>query len=179
MPQFKKQKHSAKSGQKGSSKDSWKSKQVLDYYKFFTEVLQLQDQQHSFPERDSWIRTVLRNNPDSSNQPSNQEEENRLLLLIRYVWLDVIGWCPGTSIIDIPQCTEVLRLLDENARQFMSHGEVAQTLQNRSRQDGILRDEKLKKFPEITKLRLRDFDKNLPRSSNRHSHVLLQNDIVP
>ena len=114
MPHSKKQKHSAKHRQKGSSKTSRERDQTFDYYKFFTDVLQLQDG-HSFPERDYWTRTFLslqnkHTSSDRASRHSSQENHVCEYLMCRYLWLDAgSNLCPGANIVDIQQCRDLLR----------------------------------------------------------------------
>ena len=106
MPKFKKHKHSAKPGQNESSEISKEHDQTFDCYTFFTDVLQLKDE-HSFPERDSWACTFLRNNRGPSNQPrdrENKEKEARSCLASRNLWLETNDWCPAVNIVNLKQC---------------------------------------------------------------------------
>ena len=160
MPKSRKKKHSDKPVRKGSSGISKKHDQTFDCYTFFTDVLQLKDE-HSFPERDSWACTFLRNNRASSSQPrdgQNKEKEARSFLASRYPWLKVSDWCPAVNIVDIKQCRDLLDEIAWNTKHLKILGGIAQNLKYTMPSRWSEHNEGVSNFPEEIRSRLQDIE---------------------
>ena len=139
MPKSKKQKQSAKERRAVVSKNSRKQEKVLDYFNFFTQVLQLQD--YSFSERDALASTFLRNVNISSSVPSAQrsgkkENEAVIFLATRFLWIETFGCCPGKTISGVQQCRELLHQVDVQIASLTILMQTAQIARHRQRYIG-------------------------------------------
>ena len=182
MPHSKKQKHSAKHPQKGSSKTSRERDQMFDYYKFFTDVLQLQDG-HSFPERDYWTRTFLflqnkHTSSDQARRQSNQEKHVRVFLSRRYLWIDDNDLCPGATIVDKQKCRELLRaIVNKTASIVESMTRMSCVTRRRFPGHCPSNEARLKKFPEKFQPQLLSFEKT-HKMDTAYSQVLCSEAIL-
>ena len=176
MPHSKKQKHSAKHRQKGSSKTSMERDQTFDYYKFFTDVLQLQDG-HSFPERDYWTRTFLflqnkHTSSDQARRQSNQEKYVRGFLSRRYLWIDDNDLFPGANMVDIQQCRELLRASgNKTASLAESMSVMSRVIRRRFVAYCPSNEARFEMFPEKIKPHLLSFEKT-HKMDTAFSHML-------